>query len=343
MAKAKHSVNSILADLQQKKYAPVYFLHGEEPYFIDKISDYIEKNVLPEAEKGFNQVILYGKDVDMAAVLGNAKRFPMMAERQVVIVKEAQEIKDFGKDSGQEQLISYVNNPLLSTVLVLCHKNKKLDARKKIAKELDAKGVLFESKKLYDNEVEPFVSKMIIENGYKINPNASRIFSQYIGNNLSRISNEFEKLTVNLKQGQEIDELTVQRNIGISKEYNIFELQNALIRRDVEKAFRIVNYFAENPKNNPTIANITILFTFFTKVMLVHIHANKQDRELAGIIGVNPYFVKDYRAAARSFSSIKIIDVLKALHEADLQSKGIGYTNISEGDIMKELVYKVLN
>ena len=263
MAKSKHTVDSILKDLKQKKFAPVYFLHGEEPYFIDKISDYIEENVLPEAEKGFNQVILYGKDVDMAAVMGNAKRFPMMAERQVVIVKEAQEIKDIGREDGQEQLIAYLNNPLVSTILVLAHKNKKLDARKKLAKEVDAKGVLFESKKLYDNQVEPFVADLIRENGYKINHNASRIFSQYVGNNLSRINNEFEKLTVNLKEGQEIDELIVQRNIGISKEYNIFELQNALVQRNVEKAFRIVNYFAENPKNNPTIANITILFNFF--------------------------------------------------------------------------------
>ena len=343
MAKAKHTAESIIADLKQGKYAPVYFLHGEEPFFIDKVSNYIEENVIPEHEKGFNQVVLYGKDVDMVSVMGNAKRFPMMAERQVVIVKEAQEIKDINREEGQEQLIAYLNNPLASTVLVFCHKNKKLDARKKLAKEVDAKGILFESKKLYDNQVEPFVASLVAENGYKINPNASRIFSQYIGNNLSRINNEFEKLTVNLKDGQEIDELIVQRNIGISKEYNIFELQNSLIRRDVEKVFRIVNYFADNPKNNPIIPSITILFNFFTKVMLAHINANKQDRELASILGVSPFFVKDYRNACRSFNRGKVIDAIRALHEADLQSKGIGYSNITEADIMKELMYKLLN
>jgi len=343
MAKAKHSVEGIIANIKQHKYAPVYFLHGEEPFFIDKISNYIEKNVIPEHEKGFNQVVLYGKDVAMATIMGNAKRFPMMAERQVVIVKEAQEIKDIGREEGQEQLISYLNNPLASTVLVFCHKNKKLDARKKLAKEVDVKGVLFESKKLYDNQVEPFVSTLVAENGYKINPRASYIFAQYIGNNLSRINNEFEKLTVNLKSGQEIDEVTIQRNIGISKEYNIFELQNSLVRRDVEKVFRIVNYFADNPKSNPIIPSITILFNFFTKVMLAHINSNMQDRELASVIGVSPFFVKDYRNACRSFNRSKIIDAIKALHEADLQSKGIGYNNITEGDIMKELVYKLLN
>ena len=343
MAKAKHTIESIFSGLKEKKYAPVYFFHGEEPFFIDKIANYIEKNVIPEHEKGFNQVILYGKDVDMATIMGNAKRFPMMADRQVVIIKEAQEIKDINREDGQEQLIAYLNNPLASTVLVFCHKNKKLDARKKLAKEVDSKGILFESKKLYDNQIEPFVSTLVQEGGYKINPRASHIFAQYIGNNLSRINNEFEKLTVNIAAGQEIDELTIQRNIGISKEYNIFELQNALVRRDVEKVFRIINYFNENPKNNPIIPSITILFNFFTKVMLAHINNSKQDRELASILGVSPFFVKDYRTACRSFNRGKVIDAIRALHEADLQSKGIGYSNITEGDIMRELAYKLLN
>lgn len=347
-----HTPESILADIKQNKYAPVYFLQGEEPFFIDSIADYIENNALNESERGFNQVVLYGKDTDMGTVLSNAKRYPMMSDRQVVIVKEAQEIRDLqknikekinGKEVEVNLLEEYVKNPLPSTILVLCHKYKTLDGRKSLAKNIDKYAVLVNSKKLYDNQLPDWINKFISSKGYKINTKASMLLAEFLGNDLSKINNEVEKLSISLKQGSEIDENTVLNNIGISKEYNIFELQAALGKRDVLKANRIINHFAANPKENNAISVVANLYGYFSKVMLVHTSADKNDRALAPLLEVHEFFVKDYKSAAQNYPIDKLYQVISSLRTADLQKKGVLADSMEDGDIMKELVFKILH
>lgn len=337
------TAESVLKDLKSNKYSPVYFLQGEEPFYIDQIADYIEKKCLNESEKSFNQTILYGKDVNMNTILLNAKRFPMMSERQVVIVKEAQEISDLGKESGDTQLNSYIQNPLPSTVLVFCYKYKTLDARKTITKNLDKFSILVTSKKMYDNQLPEWVNGYISSQGFKINPKASLMLAEFVGNNLSRLSNEIDKLLINLQKGAEVNEDMIEKYVGISKEFNVFELQQALIKRDVYKANLIVNYFEANPKNNPIIPVIVVLFNFFSKLLVVHGSDNKTDSHLAKVLGVNPYFVKDYIFGAKTFPPSKVMNIIHYLRQADLASKGVDNVSTTEGQILKELVYKIMH
>lgn len=334
---------SVIKDLKSNKYAPVYFLQGEEPYYIDFISDYIEKNCLQEFEKSFNQTILYGKDVNMNTIMQNAKKFPMMADRQVVIVKEAQEISDLGKEAGDKQLDAYVKSPLASTVLVFCHKYKSLDARKAISKTLDKFAVVVNSKKLYDNQLPDWVSSYFSQKGFKINPKAALLLSENIGNNLDRLANESDKLLINLKDKVEIDENLIEKYVGISKEFNVFELQKALVKKDVYKANLIINYFEANPKNNPVIPIIVVLFNFFSKLLLVHAAEDKSEGNLSKLLQVNPFFVKDYLFGAKAYPLNKTMNIIHFLREADLRAKGVDTANISEGQILKELVFKILH
>ena len=334
---------AVLKDLKNNKYAPVYFLQGEEPYYIEKISNYIEHHALQEHEKGFNQIIMYGQDVTIAAILGNARRYPMMAERQVLIVKEAQNISDLGKESGEKMLTAYISNPLPSTILVFNYKLKKLDARKTFTKSIDKFTVFVESKKFYDNQLPDWITSYFTEKGFKVSPRTSVLIGDYIGNNLERIANEIDKLLINLKPGEEVTPDHVQRYIGISKEFNVFELQKALTVRDVLKSNQIVNYFAANPKNNPIIPIISSLFSFFSKLLIAHHTKDKSERSLASAIGVNPYFVKDYIGALKNYPTAKVIAVVHDLKIADLQSKGVESPNISDGEILKELVFKILH
>ncbi len=337
------SPESVIKDLQNRKYAPVYFLQGEEPYYIDLISDYIEKNCLSESEKGFNQTVLYGKDVNMNTILLNAKRFPMMSERQVVIVKEAQEISDLGKEAGDKQLDAYLQNPLPSTILVFAHKYKSLDGRKGLAKTMDKFAILVNSKKLYDNNLPEWVVGYLSGKSYKVSQKAAIMIADYIGNNLSRIANEMDKLLINLKPGEEVNEDLVEKHVGISKEYNVFELQKALITKDVLKANRIVNYFDANPKNNPLIPIVTVLFNFFSKLLVLHGTENKAEGNIAKELGVNPYFAKDYITAGRAYSVGQVARIIHAIRQADMASKGIDSVSSSEGQILKELVFKILH
>jgi DNA polymerase III subunit delta len=337
------TAESVLKDLKSNKYSPVYFLQGEEPFYIDQIADFIEKKCLNESEKSFNQTILYGKDVNMNTILLNAKRFPMMSERQVVIVKEAQEISDLGKESGDTQLNSYIQNPLPSTVLVFCYKYKTLDARKTITKNLDKFSILVTSKKMYDNQLPEWVNGYISSQGFKINPKASLMLAEFVGNNLSRLSNEIDKLLINLQKGAEVNEDMIEKYVGISKEFNVFELQQALIKRDVYKANLIVNYFEANPKNNPIIPVIVVLFNFFSKLLVVHGSDNKTDSHLAKVLGVNPYFVKDYIFGAKTYPPSKVMNIIHYLRQADLASKGVDNVSTTEGQILKELVYKIMH
>jgi len=334
---------SIIKDIKANKYAPVYFLQGEEPYYIDLISDYIEKNCIPEHEKSFNQTVVYGKDTSVNSVLQYAKKFPMMAERQVVIVKEAQELSDLNKEQGEKFLLAYIQNPLPSTVLVFCHKYKTLDGRKSLGKNMDKFAVLVNTKKMYDNQLPDWITKYFTDKNIKITPNATKLLAESIGNDLSRLANESDKLLINLKDKKEVDENLVEKYVGISKDFNVFELQKALTNKEVVKANRIINYFAANQKNNPIIPMISVLFGFFSKVLMVHGSSDKSDGGIAKAIGVNPYFAKDYANAARSFPIQKSVSVINYLHEADLRSKGINRGDMDEAQIMKELIFKILH
>lgn len=337
------SPDIVLKDLQSGRFAPVYFLQGDEPFYIDLIADYIEKNALQESEKSFNQVIAYGKDIDMAGILNNARRFPMMAERQVVIVKEAQEVADLTKENGQTMLESYLRNPLPSTILVFCHKYKSIDGKRKIAKILDEFAVLVNSKKLYDNQVPDWIMNYLKNKGYKIQPKSVQMLAESIGNDLSRLANEIDKLLINLQGGTEITPDLIQKYVGISKEYNVFELQKALVNRDILKANQIIHYFEADPKNNPLIPIISVLFNFFSKVLMAHASPDKSERGLATLLKVNPFFVKDYLLAMRSFSAYKTAEIIHYIKIADLQSKGMDSGSMTDGQILKELIFKILH
>jgi DNA polymerase-3 subunit delta len=333
----------VLEALKKRHFAPLYFLQGEEPFYIDLISDFIEKNALAEHEKGFNQIICYGKDVNMGTVITQARRFPMMAERQVVIVKEAQEITDFAREEAQKLLENYSNQPVPSTILVFNYKYKTLDGRKNLAKALDKKGMLVETKKLYDNKVPDWISGYVREKAYTIQPKATQMLADFIGNDLSRLSNEIDKLLINIPTKSEISPDMVQQFVGISKEYNIFELQSALIQRDVVKANRIIRYFASNPKSNPLIQVVSTLFGFFAKVLLAHDSKDRSEAGVAAALGINPFFAKDYIAAMRNYPLQKVIHIIHHLRTADLQAKGVDAGSMEDEDILKELVFKILH
>lgn len=337
------SPQETLNDLKKGVYAPVYFLQGEEPFYIDLISDYIEKNALDESQKSFNQVVAYGKDLEMNALLGHAKRFPMMSERQVVIIKEAQEMRDWRTDAKTAMLEQYVKSPLPSTILVINYKNKQLDGRKSITKTLKKQAVFVESKKIYDNQVPEWIAGYVKARGHEINQKSVMMIQEYVGSSLGKIANEIDKLLINFKEKTSITEAHVQKYIGISKDYNVFELQKALVTRDVLKANKIIQYFEMNPKDNPIIPIVTILFSFFSRLFIIHENSGTGDQQLARQLGVNPYFLKDYKAAARVYPKSKLFVILNYFGEADRRSKGIEGGGMAEGAILKELVFKIMH
>jgi DNA polymerase III subunit delta len=328
----------IMQDLKNKIYKPIYFLMGDETYFIDKITNYISDNVLPEAEKSFNQSVLYGKDTDIPTIINTARRFPMMANHQVVIVKEAQNIKKI------EDLAIYVESPLNSTVLVINYKYKTIDKRKKLYKSLDSKGVVFESKKLYDDKIPAWIEVYLKSKGHKIQPAAAMMMAEFLGNDLGKISNELDKLTILVPQTEVISPEIIEKNIGISKEFNTFELQKALAHRNVLKANRIIQYFSQNPKDNPVIQVIGTLFGYFVKVMKYHQLTNKTERNVQAELGLySSFFVREYVTAAKSFPPAKLEQIISILRESDARAKGVGSVSMDEGDILKEMVYKILH
>ena len=342
--------DAIIKDLKNKIYHPIYFLQGDEAYYIDVISDYIEKNVLDDNEKEFNQTILYGKDVDVATVISYAKRFPMMSNYQVIIIKEAQDIRGLikkadkdGKDV-KDDFLSYIENPLKSTLLVLCYKYSSiLDKRTKLAKMLDKTAVLFESKKLYDNKIPDWIVDYLSKRTYKIDPKASQLMADFLGVDLSKISNELDKLMLNIPASETINEKHIEKFIGISKDYNIFELTTAFARKDVMKANRIVKYFAANPKASPMVMNIAAIYNYFSKILKYHTLTDKSRNNAASEIGVNPYFMSEYELAAKNYSVAKLMNIFNYLREYDMKSKGVEDTGTDEGDLLKELVYKILH
>ena len=327
----------ILNDLKNKIYYPVYFLAGEESYYIDEISDFIEDHVLTDVEKEFNQTVIYGRETDVLSIISNAKRYPMMANYQVVIVKEAQEIKNI------DELLPYIDSPLDSTLLVINYKYKKIDKRKSFFKQVDKKGVLYESKKLYDNKIAAWINNYVKEKGYEITPKACAMLTEFLGTNLSKVVNEISKLIINVPEKAIINDELVERNIGISKDFNIFELQSAIGTRNVLKANQIVNYFAANPKENPLVKTVTILFGYFSKLMIFHQLKDKSRNNVASALSINPFFVQDYQVAAKNYSLQKLISIIALLKEYDLKSKGVNNISTSDGELLKELLFKILH
>ena len=331
-------VKQIIGALQKGDIKPIYFLMGEEPYYVDKISDYIEKNLLQEEEKGFNQMTLYGRDVSIEDIVGNAKRFPMMAERQVVIVKEAQELS-----RTIEKLADYAENPQPSTVLVMCYKYKKIDKRKKLYKAVAKSGVIFESKPLYENKVGDWIRQELQARNYPIAPKAAQMLVEFLGTDLGKIDNELQKLQLICPQGTTITPELIEENIGISKDFNNFELRKAIGEKDSLKAHRIINYFSQNPKDNPMVLTISLLFSFFSQLLQYHGLKDQSKGNVAKVLKINPFFVNDYTMAARNYPMRKVSQIISLLREADVKSKGVGAANVPQEDLLKELLVKVMS
>lgn len=351
--------NQVMLDINRRLFKPVYFLCGEEPYYIDVISDKLEASVLDESEREFNQDIVYGKDIDLGGVLSLARQFPMMSEYRVVIVKEAQNIKELNKsadadDDGDDkpakssnnasaQFLHYVQNPQPSTILVFCYKYKKLDKRSALTKAIQKNAVYLEFSKLYDNQLPDWITNYIKDKKYNISPKASFLLAEFLGNDLAKIVNEVSKLTINLKEGSEITAELVEANIGVSKDYNVFELQDALAKKDIMKANRIINYFAANEKDHPAVMTLGLLYNYFSKLLRYHFLADKSKSAAAAALGVNPFFVDGYARAASNYSTAKLKHIFSYLKEYDLKTKGVENSSTPNGELMKELVFKILH
>ena len=331
-------VKKIIEDIQKGHPAPLYFLMGEEPYYIDRIASYIEGNLLTEEEKGFNQMVLYGKEVSVEEIIAHAKRFPMMSEYQVSNVSEAQHLS-----RTIENLNAYAANPQTGTVLVICYKYKTLDRRKKLMKTLMKSGaVIFESKKLYENQVADWVRRVLLGSNYSISHKAAALLVEYLGSDLSRISNELEKLKSLLPEGAEIDPAVIEEHIGISKDYNNFELKKAIAERDISRATRIIKYFSQNPKENPFVMTVSLLNTFFSQLLQYHGLQDHSPKNVARALQINPYFVREYQTAARNYSMRQVSQTISVLREMDLKGKGVASPSLRQDELLKELLYKIL-
>ena len=331
-------VLKIVNNIKAGNIKPIYFLMGEEPYYIDKLSDYIEKNILTEDEKGFNQTVLYGRDVTVEDIISTAKRYPMMSERQVVIIKEAQDLY-----RTIDKLESYVENPLHSTVLVFCYKYKTLDKRKKMTKLLDKVGVVYESKKLYENQVGDWIKRVLSGKGYSIEPKANAMLVEFLGTDLGKINNELEKLQIILPKGSVISPKDIEENIGFSKDFNIFELRKAIGERNQLKAYKIAQYFSDNPKDNPIVLTTGLLFSFFVQILQYHGLKDKNPKNVAAVLKVNPFFLKDYDLALKNYPMKKVSQIVAALRDIDLKSKGVGANALPQSDLLREMLYKIFN
>jgi DNA polymerase-3 subunit delta len=337
--------NEIIRDIRQGKYAPIYFLHGDEPFFVDNITEHIEQNVLDESQKSFNQYVLYGKETNFTQIVSVARKYPMMGERQVVIVKEAQEISSWRSEKETELLVNYFNNPLPSTILLFAHKYKSLDKRKKASKVMLEKSVSFESKRLYDDQIPSWIQNYANARSATISTRAVHLMAENIGNNLQRLSNEIEKLLLNVPKGQEIDEKAVHKHVGISKEYNVFELQKAISLGQFSKVLKIVKYFSSNPSNHPLVVTIGSLYSYFSRLLLLHSKRAYDANTVASVLKISRRFSSEYLSALKNYNQLKVMDCIEQIHLADLHSKGIGF-NMSrekEGELLKELVYKIMH
>jgi DNA polymerase-3 subunit delta len=340
MAKQQElSCDDILKQLKEKKYAPVYCLMGEEAYYIDLISDYITENVLTDTEKEFNQMVFYGADLDAATVINAARRYPMMADRQVIVVKEAQMMEKI------DDLSFYMKKPLESTILVLCYKHGTLDRRKKLAAEIDKIGVLFESKKIKDAQLPAFVTSYLKKKGVDIEPKASAMMAEFVGSDLSRMVGELNKLIITLPVGSKrVTPEQVEKNIGVSKDYNNFELKSAIIERDVLKANKIIRYFEANPKLNPIQMSLALLFSFFSNLMMAYYAPEKSEQGVASWLGLrSPWVAREYLTAMHRYNGVKTMQIIGEIRLADARSKGVDAGGMTDGDIMRELIFKILH
>lgn len=336
------AAKKILADLKAKRFAPIYLLQGEETYYIDLIADYIEKNALDESEKSFNQIVVYGKDSPVNVILTHARRFPMMADRQVVIVREAQDIPDLQKESGSKLMLDYATRPVPSTVLVLCHKHKTLDKRRELGKKLESLTTGATFKKMYDSQLPAFVEEYVASKGYAIDDKGVRVFCEFVGNDLNRLANEIDKVLISAPVGQELTGDKIMSQVGMSREFNIFELQKALIFKDTMQVARIVNYISSTTKRNPVIPLVAFLYSFFSKLLVASASKASGEKELVTLLKISPFAAKDYSAALSRYSTASIINTIGLLKEADLKLKGVNAGSISEGDILKELVFRLM-
>ncbi len=326
--------------LKKKDFKPVYFLHGTEAFFIDQLTDFIENSVLSEAERAFNLSVFYGKEVDHKAVIDAARRYPMGAERQVVILKEAQEMRSLS------QLESYVVQPLPTTLLLICHKHKRFDMRSKLAKALKKHAVVFEAKPLYENQIPGWIESWLRQRGMPVEPAAASLIAEYLGSDLGKVDNELRKLALNLPKGTRITQAHIETHIGISKDYNVFELQRALAGREIGKANRIVQYFAANARKHPMPMVTATLGNYFSKVYLLHSLKRKPEKEQISTLGLRSgYFLKEYKLAARNYPLPKVEAAIALLREYDLKSKGVGYihTGKADGELLREMVYRLLH
>ena len=333
------AVESLIKDIKNKNFLPIYFLAGEEPFFIDQITEALEANVLTEEEKGFNQTIIYGQDVDMNQIIGIAKQYPMGSDRSFVLIKEAQHLT-----KSIEDLDAYANQVQDSTVLVFNYKGKKLDKRTKIYKTLNSKGFYFEFKPLYSNEIPAWIEEKIKANGQSIDQKAKFLLAEYVGSDLSRLYNELEKLKTIIGSQHTITVDDIEKHIGISKEYNNFELRSAIETRNIEKAFKIIKYFEKNPKDNPMVVTMTVIFSLFTNIIQYHILVDKSKQNVAKEIGINPFFVQDLAVAANNYPLKKATRIISLIREYDMKGKGVNSSgNVTSSDLLIELIYKIIN
>ena len=329
----------IARDLKNRIYKPVYYLMGEESYYIDKISEYIADTVLTAEEKEFNQTVVYGADTDIATIINAAKRYPMMSDYQVVIVKEAQHVKHM------EELSFYLQKPLLSTILVFCHKHGSLDRRKKLAAEIEKVGVLFESKKIKDSQLTGFIASYLKRKSVDIEPKAADMMAEFVGTDLSRMAGELDKLIITLPAGaRRVTSEQIELNIGISKNYNTYELRAALVAKDVLKANKIIKYFEENPKNNPIQMTLSTLFGFFSNLMLAYYAPDKTEQGIAAQLGLkSSWQAREYMTAMRQYTGVKVMEIIGEIRYCDARSKGVDNVSLSDGDLLRELIYKILH
>ena len=326
-------VLKIINDLQAGIIKPIYLLMGEEPYYIDKITEYLEKHLLTDEEKEFNQMILYGRDTSIDEIVSNAKRFPLMADRQVIIIKEAQDLH-----RTIDSLEKYLENPQLTTVLVVAYKYKSIDKRKKFIKLIDKKGVIFESKKLYENKVGLWINRVLQGRGYSIDPKANAMLVAFLGNDLSRIANELTKLEIILPKGTKITPEHIEVNIGISKDFNIFEFRKAIGDKNQLKAYQIANYFAQNQKENPIVIINSMVFSFFISVLQYHGLTDKSEANISQQLKINSFFMSDFMNATRNYPMKKVSSIIEKIRDIDMKSKGVGGNSLSVKDLLNELL-----
>ena len=331
-------INSIISKIKNKVYSPIYFLMGEETYYIDFITELLDKEVLNEDEKNFNKTVLYGKDTTVEELISHCKRYPMMSKYQVVFLKEGQDLS-----RKIETLSSYALNPLMSTVLIVNYKYKSLDKRKKLFKNIQKFGIVVDFKKIYEDRVPVWIINQLKIDNFTIEPKACSMLVDYLGNDLKKINNQLNKLKIICSQKRNISPKLIEDNIGISKDFNVFELRNAIGIKNLDKSLLICAYLTSNSSKHPLQMTLSSLFNYFIQIFQYHSLENKSQNNVASVLGVNPYFVKDYVNASKYYNMKKISSIISLIKDVDLKSKGIGVSNTSNNDLLRQLIIQIIN